>query len=59
VKVTFTDCGLLLTPSAVTGTLAVYVPAPRLPVAAVSVNVLGAAVALRAAVNHPVGWPEA
>jgi hypothetical protein len=53
-NVTLTVCGLLLATPEATETVAVYVPAVSAPVAAVSVNVLGAVVVLRLAVNQPL-----
>jgi hypothetical protein len=59
VKVTFTVCGLLVVTGELTATVAVYVPAARLPVVAARLSVLGADVALRLALSHPAGWPAA
>jgi hypothetical protein len=57
VNVTDTACGLFVAPLPVTYTVAVYVPAARLPVVAVSVNAAGAVVALKLALSHPIGCP--
>jgi hypothetical protein len=57
VNVTAMVCGLLLAAAEVTLTLAVYVPAARVPAVGVSVSVLGAAGALSVALSQPVGCP--
>src|SRR5579862_9210409 len=56
VNVTATLAGLLETPVAVevTGTVAVYEPAARVPSVAVTVSVAGAVVVLRDALSQPV-----
>ena len=54
VNVTLTVCGLLLATAEATETVAVYVPAARLPVVAARVSVLGAVVVLSLALIHPL-----
>jgi hypothetical protein len=54
VNVTVTVCGLLVATPDVTGTVAVWVPAVRLPVAGWRVSVAGAVVALSVAVSQPL-----
>jgi hypothetical protein len=54
VNVTEMFCGLFGTPAAVTGMVAVYVPAASAPVVTPIVTVAGAVATLRAAVAHPV-----
>jgi hypothetical protein len=58
-NVTVSDCGLFVTPDAddVIGTVAVYVPAARLPSVAVSISVAGAEVPLRLVASQPVDCP--
>jgi hypothetical protein len=56
-RVTVTVCGLLLATLDARGTVAVYVPATRLPVVTVSVSVAGAVVPLSPAPSQPVGCP--
>jgi hypothetical protein len=52
-----TFCGLLFATPDVTATVAVYVPAARLPVVTANVSVAGAVVVFRLAFSQPVGWP--
>ena len=57
VNVTLTVWGLLPATPEVTDTVAVYVPAARLPVVADNINNAGAVVPPRLATNHPDAPP--
>ena len=57
VNVTATFCGLLFATPDVTATVAVYVPAAKLPVVTPNVSVAGAVVVFKLAFSQPVGCP--